>query len=591
MAKASRVEKKQAEYGSDVVVDMLKAFDIEYTAFNPGASFRGIHDSIVNYGGNFRPEVIFCCHEEISVALAHGYAKAKGKPMAAIAHDVVGLQHAAMGIFNAWCDRVPVIVLGGTGPMDATLRRPWIDWIHTALVQGNQVRDYVKWDDQPATLESIPESFIRGYRLAVTEPTAPVYINYDAGLQEMAMNKQIEIPDITRFAPPARLQGEPEALRQAAKLLVDAKSPLIIADFLGRNPRAVAALAELADLLAIPVIDKGNRHNIANTNPLDVTNVADDFLKKADVVLGLDVQDLYGSLTRVNRTTRVMDYVIPATAKIIHISLNEMLVHSWATDVQPLQPVDVPISADTSVALPELTRLCRELLRGDKRKTAAEARYQQVKQIHDSARARWQEEGRAGSTRQDISTAYLAYELGEAIKKEDWVLANGSANGWARKLWSWTEPGQYLGRSGGAGVGYGMSAAIGVALAHKDSGKLCVDIQADGDLLMTSSALWTAAHHKIPLLIVMHNNQSFYNSEEHAIKLAEFRKRPVENAGIGTHVSDPLVDYKKMAETYGVYGEGPITKAADLGPALQRALKVVKEKKLPALVDVVSEVR
>lgn len=590
MAEAGRTEKKRAEYGSDVVVDMLKAFDIEYTAFNPGASFRGIHDSIVNYGGNHHPEVIFCCHEEISVAISHGYAKATGRPMVAILHDVVGLQHGSMGIFNAWCDRVPVICLGGTGPVDATIRRPWIDWIHTALVQGNQVRDYVKWDDQPATLESIPESFIRGYRLAVTEPTAPVYINYDAGLQEMAMTRQVEIPDVGRFAPQAPVQGDPEAMRRAAKLLVEAQSPLIIADFLGRKPAAVAALAELAETLAVPVIDKGNRHNIANTHPLDVTNVSDEFLKKADVVLALDVQDLYGSLTTVDRTTREMGYVVRPDARIIHIHLNDMLVHSWATDVQPLQAVDVPISADTAIALPELTRLCRELM-GDGDRSAAEARRKEAQAAHDGARARWREQARATLTRSDISTACLAYELGEAVKREDWVLANGNANGWARKLWDWTKPGQYLGRSGGAGVGYGMSAAIGVALGHMGTDKFCVDIQADGDLLMTSSALWTAAHHKIPLLIVVHNNHSFYNSEEHAIKLAEFRGRPVENAGIGTHVSDPLVDYAKMAECFGVWGEGPVRTPAELGPALERACKVVKEQRLPALVDVVSDPR
>jgi thiamine pyrophosphate-dependent acetolactate synthase large subunit-like protein len=527
VAKAqSRVEKKQPEYGSDVIVDLMKAFDIEYAAFNPGATFRGIHDSIVNYGGNYKPEVIFCFHEEISVALAHGYAKAKGKPMAAIVHNIVGLQHASMAIFNAWCDRVPVMVLGATGPMNTTRRRPRIDWIHTALVQGNQVRDYVKWDDQPYNLASVPESFIRGYRIATTEPMAPVYINYDADIQEDAATTSIEIPDISRFAPPAPVQANPEALRRAAELLVKAKSPLIIADYLGRNPKTVPALIELAELLAIPVVDKGNRFNFPNTHPLD-------------------------------EQTRACEYLVDPAAKIIHISMNDMLVRSWAGDYMVLQALDIPMSADTSVAVPELVRLCRELMGSDgKGKTAIEARLKELGDKHKSRRA-----------------------------------VNGTSNGWARKLWNWTEPNQYLGASGGAGVGYGMSAAIGAALALKDSGKLCVDIQADGDLLMTSSSLWTAAKHKIPLLIVMHNNQSFYNSEEHGIEVAKFRRRPVENAGIGTHVDDPKVHFAKMAESFGVHAEGPIEKPADVGLAIERALKYVKEKKLPALVDVVAEPR
>jgi acetolactate synthase I/II/III large subunit len=592
VAKAVRSEKKQAEFGSDVVVDLMKAFDVEYAAFNPGATFRGIHDSIVNYGGNYKPEVIFCFHEEISVAVAHGYAKAKGRPMVAIVHNIVGLQHASMAIFNAWCDRVPVIVLGGTGPMNTKRRRPRIDWIHTALVQGNQVRDYVKWDDQPFSLASVPESFIRGYRIATTEPMAPVYINYDADIQEDAVQGAIEIPDLSRFAPPAPMQANPDALRRAAELLVGAKSPLIVADLLGRNPASVASLIELAEFLAIPVIDKGNRFNFPSTHPLDATGGEQELLEKADVIMALDVLDLYGSLTRVSKRTRACEYVTQPSVKIIHISMNDMLVRSWAADVQVLQAVDIPICADTSVALPELTRICREIVGGDAKKMSlAESRLGEIAKRHESMREKWAEEARSHAGRKEISTAFLAYELGEAIKREDWVLVNGTSNGWARKLWDLSRPGQYLGTSGGAGVGYGMSASIGAALAHLGSGKLCVDIQADGDLLMTSGALWTAAHHKIPLLIVIHNNQSFYNSEEHGIEVAQFRKRAVENAGIGTHVDDPQVDFSKVAQGFGVHAEGPVGRPADLGPALERALKFVKEKKLPALVDVVSDPR
>ncbi|HWP57904.1 MAG TPA: thiamine pyrophosphate-dependent enzyme [Candidatus Acidoferrales bacterium] len=593
MARAqSRVERKLPEYGSDVIVDLMKAFDIEYAAFNPGATFRGIHDSIVNYGGNHRPEVIFCNHEEISVALAHGYAKAKGRPMVAIVHNIVGLQHASMAIFNAWIDRVPIMVLGGTGPMNTQRRRPRIDWIHTALVQGNQVRDYVKWDDQPYHLAGVPESFIRGYRIATTEPMAPVYINYDADIQEDPLGTPIEIPDVSRFAPPAPMQGNPEALRRAAKLLVEARAPIIVADYLGRNPKAVPSLIELAELLAIPVIDKGNRFNFPSNHPLDVTDGARELLERADVILGLDVMDLYGSLTTVSKQTRACEYIINPAARIIHISMNDMLVRSWASEVQVLQAVDTPIAADTSVAVPELIRLCRELMGSDgARRAAVAARARELEEKHKARRAKWLAEAQSKAAQKEIATAFLAYGLGEVIKNEDWVLVNGSANGWARRLWNFSQPNQYLGASGGAGVGYGMSASIGAALALRDSGKLCVDIQADGDLLMTSSSLWTAAKHRIPLLIVMHNNQSYYNSEEHGIEIAKFRNRPVENAGIGTHVDDPAVDFARLAESFGVQGIGPVRRPEELQPAVEKALRVVKEKRLPVLVDVIAEPR
>jgi acetolactate synthase I/II/III large subunit len=593
VAKAQgRMEKKQSQYGSDVVVDLMKAFDIEYAAFNPGATFRGIHDSIVNYGGNYKPEVIFCNHEEISVAVAHGYAKATGKPMIAIVHNMVGLQHASMAIFNAYIDRVPIMVLGGTGPMNTKRRRPRIDWIHTALVQGNQVRDYVKWDDQPYSLADVPDSFIRGYRIATTEPMAPIYINYDADIQEDSITSPVELPDISRFAPPAPVQANPEALRRAAQLLVNAQAPLIIADTLGRNPKTVPALVELAEALGVPVVDKGARFNFPTTHPLDATDGARDLLKKADVILALDVADLFGSLTTVSKQTRDCEYVTSPAVKLISISMHDMLVHSWAGDYQALQALDVPICADTAVALPELTRLCRELIGNDaNKKSAIEARRKELGDKHESRRAKWRADAQAKASQKEISTAWLALELGETIKKEDWVLVNGTSNGWARRLWDFSKPNQYLGASGGAGVGYGSGAAIGAALALKGTGKLAVDIQSDGDLLMTSSSLWTAAKHRIPLLIVMHNNQSFYNSEEHGIEVAKFRNRPVENAGIGTHVDDPAVDYAKLAQSFGVNAEGVVRNPADLRPALERGLKFIKEKNLPYLVDVIAEPR
>jgi len=588
----SRVEKKQPQYGSDVVVDLMKAFDIEYAAFNPGATFRGIHDSIVNYGGNYKPEVIFCHHEEISVAIAHGYAKAKNKPMIAITHNMVGLQHASMAIFNAYIDRVPIMVLGGTGPMNSKRRRPRIDWIHTALVQGNQVRDYVKWDDQPYSLADVPDSFIRGYRIATTDPMAPIYINYDADIQEDALTAAMDVPDVTRYSAPAPTQANPQALRRAAEMLVNAQTPLIVADQLGRNPKAVHALVELAELLAIPVVDKGARFNFPSVHPLDATDGAREILQKADVILALDVGDLFGSLTTVSKQTRNSEYITSGAVKIISISMNDMLVHSWANDYQALQAVDVPMTADTSVAVPELTRLCRELLGNDgKKKSALETRQKELADKHKSRRAKWRADAEAKGSQKEISTAWLALGVGEAIKREPWVLVNGTSNGWTRRLWDYTQPNQSLGGSGGAGLGYGPGASIGAALALKGSGNVAVAIQSDGDMLMTSSALWTAAKHRIPLLMVMHNNQSYYNSEEHGIEVAKFRNRPVENAGIGTHVDDPEIDFATMARSFGVSGEGPVRNPADLQPAIEKGLKYVKEKQLPYLVDVIAEPR
>ena len=570
-------------YGSDLIVDVLRALDIEYAALNPGATFRGLHDSLVNYGGNTRPGIIQCCHEEIAVAIAHGYAKAAGKPMAAILHNVVGLQHGSMAIFNAWCDRAPVLLLGGTGPMAVEKRRPWIDWIHTALVQGQAVRDYVKWDDQPASLPSIPEAIVRGYRIAMTEPQGPVYLCFDAELQEMPLEERIPVPDVDRFAPPSPIAADPAALDRAATLLRNAERPVIVADYLGRTPAAVPALVRLAELLAAPVIDLGGRFNFPSTHPLDLTAAAAELLPTADVVLALDVIDLHGALARTDRLTRKSEPIVRESARIVHITLSELGIRSWVTGYQRLVPVDLPILADTALALPALVaRLDGLAAESGRRRT----RLDELRAKHDAVRRAVRARCEASWDDRPIAPSRLTAEVWEALRGEDWVLAGG-ADAWVRDLWEWTQPHQYLGHSGGAGLGYCAGASIGAALAHQGSEKVCVDLQADGDLLYTPSAIWTAAHHRIPLLFVMYNNRSYFNDEHHQALVAKARQRSVENRVVGIRIEDPPVDFAGMARAFGAHGEGPIEDPSLIGPAVRRALRAVKDERRPALVDVV----
>ena len=581
---------RRPQYGSDVIVDMLQACGIVYAACNPGASFRGLHDSIVNYGGNSMPELIQCCHEEISVALAHGYAKATGTPMAALIHNIVGLQHASMALFNAWCDRAPVLALGATGPMDSTQRRPWIDWIHTALVQGTLVRDYVKWDDQPHSLASVPESLLRAYRIAQTDPQGPIYVCYDAGLQEEVVRLPPVLPEPQRYAPPAPPQAHPEALERTADLLVQAEHPVAIADLMGRHPAAVESLKGLAELLAMPVIDRGGRFNFPNTHGLDATDAPSDVLASADVVLALDVLDLFGALGSVDKATRMFQPAIGPQTQIIHITMGDFLVRSWAADYERLQAVDVPIAADTAVALPHLLALCQTRLgKADAARITARAAHLSAQ--HRARRQQWQQAAHLARVQHPIAVPTAVAEVWEVIKHEDWVLVNNAVGAWTRRLWEWQRPGNTLGSSGGAGLGYGMGAALGGALAHRHSGKVCINLQADGDLLYTPSALWTAAHHHLPLLVVMFNNRSYYNSEEHALDVARVRERPAANAGIGTRLDDPPVNFAQMAQAYGLYGEGPIVTPEAIRPALERALRVVKDEGRLALVDIVMQPR
>jgi thiamine pyrophosphate-dependent acetolactate synthase large subunit-like protein len=581
------------QYGSDLVVDLMRAAGIEYVAFNPGATFRGLHDSLVNYGGNRAPEIILCTHEEIAVSVAHGYAKATGRPMATVAHNIVGLQHASMAIFNAFCDRAPILVLGGTGPMDTSKRRPWIDWIHTALVQGTLVRDYVKFDDQPASIAAVPEAFLRAWRIARTEPRGPVYVCLDATVQEERLERAIPLPDLARFEPPAPSQADPQALEDAARQLCEARSPVILVGSLGGKPAASRSLLRLADLLAAPVVDLADAHqgrpSVPSTYALDMSEARQDVVADADVVLALDVTNLLGALADVDRATRQVQLLNDRTT-VITISLDAYAHRSWAQTYLSLVPVDLPIAAHPAVALPALVALVEDRLRNDPEAGARRSRAERIAARRAALAAEWRKTLERQRAERPIAPAVLAAEVWEAIKTDDWILANGTANGWARRLWDW-RPERSYGGSGGAGLGYGLGASIGVALAHRDSGRLCIDLQSDGDLLYVLGGLYTLTHHRLPLLIVMCNNRSYYNDEEHQERMALARGRPVENKGIGIRIDDPAPDFAKIAQGFGIYAEGPVEDPAMLPPALKRALRVVRDERRPALIDVVIQPR
>ena len=593
MAKAQKIsEKPRAEWGSDVIVDLLKAFEIEYVAINPGATFRGLHDSLVNYGGNHAPEIVLCTHEEIAVALAHGYARAKGKPMGAVVHNVVGLQHASMAIYNAWADRLPVIVMGGTGPMDTANRRPWIDWVHTALVQGNLVRDFVKWDDQPGSVEAVPESFVRAYRLATTEPMGPVYICYDGEVQEKKLDGEIAY-SLDRYPAPLPLQAPEEGFEKTIRWLLEAKRPVILADSVGRKEAGFNALGELAELLAAPVLDQLWRFNFPVHNRLNLSGMHAKVIPQADLVLALDVSDLEGAVTQRAQEKgrrRPVELLSPST-KIINVGLDDLLVRAWSTDFNKLRQADLMIMADTAVFLPELVRrLKAEKERLSKLSEDTQSRRAQWAKLYEEKVAAREKETKTKWDEKPIAMSRLYVELAEALKNEDWVLTNGSSQGKENSYLPAMKFNQILGKYKGGGLGYGLPASLGAALAHKGSGKFCIDLQPDGCLLFTVSSLWTAVHHKIPLLIVVCSNRSYYNDEEHQERVAEVRGRPVENKTIGIRIEEPEVDFGAMARTYGCWGAGPITEPKDLIKTLREAVKVVKEGK-PALVDVVCQMR
>lgn len=576
----------KAQYGSDIIVDLMQRFGIEYAALNPGSSFRGLHDSIVTYGGN-NPRIITCQHEEIAVQIAHGYARVKGKPMVAILHNVVGLLHGSMAIYYASLDRAPVIVMGATGPMDTARRRPRIDWIHTALVQGNAVRDYVRWDDQPYSVDAIPDSFARGYRIALTHPQGPVYLCWDSALQEDPLDHEVPLIDPARAQPPAPIMGNPTALAAAADMLVKAEMPVILTGYTGRSEAGFTALIELAEALGAPVIDLHFRQNFPTTHPLCVWG--SDVVRRADVVLALDVADLYGPLTELDSATRRTVRITPPGCKLIDIGFRDMRATGWSHEYQKFEEVDIFIHGDTAVTLPALTALVRDRVLPDASLAQRVwARAREIHRIHDDLRARWAEEAKKSWDLSPVSLPRLAIELRDALQGEDWVLCANPLQDTVFRLWDFERWGRHTGDDLGTSTNIGLN--LGIALAHRGSGKLVAAIQPDGDLMFDLGALWIAAHDQIPILLVMFNNRAYYNDWEHQIRMARVRERDERLAYIGQEIDHPPPDFAAVARALGWYAEGPIDQPKDVGAAIRRGIARVKAGQ-PALIDVVTQYR
>jgi thiamine pyrophosphate-dependent acetolactate synthase large subunit-like protein len=577
--------------GSDYMVDVFKSLGFEYVCANPGSSFRGLHESLVNHGGNKGPELITCCHEESSVAMAHAYFKAEGKPLAVMAHGTVGLQHASMAIYNAWCDRVPVYVILGTHA-DAAIRRG-AEWYHGVQDAAAMVRDYTKWDDFPWSLGHFAESAVRAYQIALTPPMAPVVMVLDGGLQEHPISKdeRLSIPKLSMPAPP---QGELGAVDQAARMLVAAEYPVLVADRLARTPNGMKLLVELAETLQAAVIDQGSRMNFPSRHPLNQTQRARAAVAEADVIVGLEPVDFWGTVNtlrdQLHRTTR---RVAKPAAKLISVSTGDLYIRANYQDFRRLQEVDLAIAADGEATLPPLIEAVKRLTTTDRRRVYEE------RGIHlaQASRAAAEASRTAASYAWDaspVSTGRLSAEIWAQIKNEDWSLVSSyyssDQTNWPRRLWNFDKSYQWLGHAGGGGIGYGAPASVGGALANRKYGRLSVAIQTDGDMMYAPGVLWTAAHHKIPILSVMNNNRAYHMELMHVQRMCNARNRGVDRGIIGSQLTDPNIDYAKLAQSMGVYAEGPITNPNDLGPALRRAIAVVKRGE-PALVDVVTQVR
>lgn len=572
--------------GSDHMVQMLRDLKYDYVAATPGTTFRGLQESVINYAGNTKPEWITAIHEDISAAIAHGYAKITGKPMAIMVHNTVGLQHASMGIYNAWCDRVPILVFTGNYG-DGALRITGADWDHSATDDAAMVRGYIKYDEMPESIEHFKESLLRAHGLITTPPMGPAMLVVDYTLQEYPAPTKPQAP-MPGFVPAAMPVGDPAAVQQIAKMLVAAQYPVIVADRATRSQADVDNIVKLAELLQAPVIDKGGRMNFPTNHYL---YGAPPMVSAADVVLALDVGDLWGTVNDLSDTIeRVSVRRIRPDAKVLSIDSQLLVGAGNYQDKQRFYQADLPVPGDAAATLPYLIEAVNSALT-PARRNQNEQRAARLKQAFLMRRAADVQDAAIAWNAEPISTARVCTELWEQIRHDDWALVGSSIQlSWPQRLWDFTKYHNWNGGSGGAGIGYTNPAAVGAALAYRNSGIMPVNINGDGDFMMGPGAMWTCAHHKLPLLTIIHNNRAWHQETMSVQILASRRNRHPENGRIGTVITDPNMNYAKFAEAQGIEGIGPITNPADVGPALARAVKIVKSG-YPVIVDMVMQPR
>jgi thiamine pyrophosphate-dependent acetolactate synthase large subunit-like protein len=484
--------------------------------------------------------------------------------MLALLHGVIGIQHASMAIYNAPCDRVPIMMIAGVDIEGAVPA-------HNAIDMAAMVRDYVKWDHQPDDLNQFTKSMFRAYSLMMTPPMAPVLVVADSRIQKDPLSRQPALPKLVMPAPPAADLG---SVREIAKALITSENPVVNAGRAVRTQLGLALMVELAELLQMPVNVGGDRVNFPSQHALGGNGDG-----RPDLVLMLEATGGGPSSPQ------------GAAPRRISVTTAELLAtHNYNVLGSPVQ-ADMIVAGDPEATLPALIEEVRKLMTPDRR-AAFEQRGKRHAEANSRARKQAVEQARYGWNSSPISTARVTAELWPLIKDEDYSLVSPATffSNWPLRLWNMDKTYSYLGGQGGGGMGYGAPASVGAALALRQNGRLAINIQCDGDLNYAPGVLWTAVHHKIPMLTVMHNNRGYHQEVMFLQQQCAIRNRGGTRAHIGTRLIEPNINYAKMADAYGMYSEGPIENPSDLAPALKRGIERVKRGE-PALIDVVTQPR
>ncbi len=562
--------------GSDLMVQTVKELGVEYAAANPGSSFEGLQESFINYGNppNHMPEWITALHEESAVTMAHGYAKAEGKPMLAVLHGTIGIQHAAMSIYQAYYDRVPVLMIAGNDP----------DFIpaHTAHDMAGMVRSYTKWDSEPKTIDEALVALQRAYNEAITPPMGPTLVVLSSEIQKANAPHAV----VPAYKPPQFSTIDSTHAREIAKALLGAQNPRIAVGRL-RTSEGVKHAVELAELVGACT------STTATTGPMS--------FPQRHPLCGPGADASYDYSLGLEVPAAQMYIQGPPLAQVaaerdaVNIGFAGLNGGGFGGRGRAGAAAGTRLEADAEASLPLIIEQVRQQMTGDQKTRIQERSAKHARANHEAHIAALEqalESKKAGWNGSPISTARIYAELWPLIRNEDWCLSSPSnfSGGHNAQLWEHNKPYSYLGGQGAGGMGYGAPASVGAALAAKARNRIVINVQTDGDLNYAPGVLWTAVHHKLPMLTVMHNNRAWHQEYMFIEYMAGVRGRGAERADIGSTLRDPFIDYAKMAAGYGMASEGPISDPTKLSAALKRGIASVKRGE-PYLIDVITQPR
>ena len=569
------IERAAQRPGSDLMIQILKDLEIEFVAANPASSFEGLQESIINYGAqpNTMPELITALHEESAVDMAHGYAKAEGKPMAVMLHGTVGLQHASMAIYQAYHDKTPILIIVGRD--DKFFRQE-----QTANDIAGLTRAFTKWDAQPKSLRESLEAIHRAYKEAITPPMGPSIVVLDVELQKEEAGS-LQIPT---YVPPSFQSINKKQAKEIAQNLLVAKNPRMHVGKL-RTPSGIKHTINLAELSGSSVRTSATAMSMSFPEHHPQCGKGHDI--NYDYILGLESDGSNAS--------------IQGPSLLSNAENRDLTDIGFGFIREPVIPPrrnlsgDNDITADAESSIPLIVEQFKRLqtMQNQEKISIRVNNHTKTNAInyHNELRLTL-EKKRKGWNSSPVSLARLYSELWPLIRDLDWCLSSPTVFSSRHHvgLWEHNKPYSYLGMHGAGGIGYCIGASAGAGLAARGRDRIVINIQCDGDLNYTPGSLWTAAHHKLPLLTIMHNNRGYHQEVMYLHYMAGVRGRGSDRMHIGTTLREPFIDYAKLGEAYGVESEGPIEDPEKLSAAYKRGIASVLDGK-PYLIDVITEPR